>query len=38
MSYRPETIYLRRAYAVKLGACVVLLLAGVLALWHQGGV
>jgi hypothetical protein len=38
MSSRPETIYLRRAYAVKLGACVVLLLAGALALRHLGGV
>jgi hypothetical protein len=33
MSSPPEIIYLRRAYAVKLGACGVLLLVGVLWLW-----
>jgi hypothetical protein len=33
MSSPPEVIYLRRAYAVKLGACGVLLLVGVLWLW-----
>jgi hypothetical protein len=34
MSSPPEVIYLRRAYAFKLGACVVLLWVGVFALWY----